>query len=114
MTMTRPHEAMGFNAPIGRRLPSGLAAWNILFLACSLVFSIGYVICVNATAASSYRVSESEKRVEVLRAETMAMQDKLASLSSLQELVTKASGNGYVPVETIEFVNIGTHSYARK
>ncbi len=114
MTMTRPHEALGLRAPIGRRLPHGLAAWNLCIVVLTTMFALGYVVRVNATSASGFRFREAEKRVESLRTETMAMQDKLASLSSLQELATKADGNGYVPVDTLDFVNLASRSYAKK
>jgi hypothetical protein len=112
MTMTRPHEVLGLRAPLGRRLPTGLAAWNIGLLALTAAIALGYVVRVNDTSAAAYRVRDAERRVEALRSETMAMQDKLAALSSLQELATKAEGNGYVPVDRLEFVKQGSGSYA--
>ena len=110
--MTRPHEALGFHAPIGRRLPSGLVAWNLLILSSTVLFAFVYVIRVNTTSASSFRVQEAERHIEELKTVTMSMQDKLSSLSSLQELATKAGGNGYVPVDHLEFVTANAHEVA--
>ena len=114
MTMTRPHESLHLSMPLGKRLPRGLVAWNlcvgILIVGCA----IGYIVKVNTTVAYSYQVRAAEKRVHELQSETMAMQDKLASLSSLQELTTKAEGNGYVPVEHIEYVRVPGTAFAFK
>ena len=114
MTMTRPHEALHLRRPIGRRLPTGLAAWNIGILLCTAVLGLIYVIRVNATSDMSFQVSNAQKQVDDLRTQTMGMQDKLASLSSLQELAIKASGNGYVPVDSEQFISLGANNVAMK
>ncbi len=112
LSMTHPHQAMGFARPIGRRIPSGLAAWNLFIVAVTIICTIGYVIRVNTTTAHSYQLREVEKKVKALQTETISVQDTLAALSSIQEVTTKAKGNGYVPVDKLEFIRIQTKNVA--
>lgn len=110
--MTRPHEALGLPQPIGRRLPQGIVAWNLLFLVLTLVFGCMYIVQVNRATAKGYALRAVEKRVESLQTEQVLLQDKIANVSSLQSLTTKAAELGFHPAEGLEFVNIVGSSYA--
>jgi len=110
--MVRPHEALGLPQPLGRKLPRGLVAWNLAIAAFTVVCSVIYVIEVNAAASKGYDLSKAERRVEGLNIDAMALQNKAASMSSIQQLTGKASELGFVAVDKVEFVNPAQKNYA--
>lgn len=112
MSLTRPHEALGLPQPLARRLPQGLMAWNIAFLTLSAVMGAFYIVQVNLATSKGYDLRRVERRVDALRTENMILQDKIATMSSMQSLNARASELGFVPVERLEFVNPAGKSYA--
>ena len=112
MSMTKPHESLGLPQPIGRRLPRGLTAWNLLIATATLVSGVAYIILVNNATTKGYSLRTLDRRVEVLKNETMTLQDKIAKLSSMQAISERASQFGFVPVEKLEFVDPAHTSYA--
>lgn len=112
MTMTRPHEALGLSQPLARRLPHGLAGWNLILTALTVACSLVYIVEVNASTSKGYVLSDAQKRVDQLNIETLSLQDKVASLTSLQQLSIHAAQLGLAPVDKIEFVNPAAKNYA--
>lgn len=112
--MTRPHERLGLPQPLGRRLPHGLAAWNALILGCIAACCLGYVIQVNRASGRGFELRETEKRIENLKIEVRALEDSVATLSSVEALTQRAAALGFVPVDRLEFVNPASKSYALK
>ncbi|MBU1033156.1 MAG: hypothetical protein ABH820_02605 [Patescibacteria group bacterium] len=110
--MTRPHEKLGLKQPLGRRLPKGLVVWNVLLAGFTLAFLVTYIVQVNRAATMSFGLRDVEKKVEVLNTEVMAMEDKVATLSSMQALSDRAVALGFVTVDNLEFVNPASKSYA--
>ncbi|MFA5185637.1 MAG: hypothetical protein WC551_04060 [Patescibacteria group bacterium] len=112
ISMTRPHEALGLPQPLGRRLPQGLAGWNLFLAALTIVCGLVYIVEINASTSKGYGLSQAQKRVDELKIQTLALQNKAASLTSLQELSQKASTLGLAPVEKIEYLNPTSKNYA--
>ncbi len=112
LSLARPHEMLGLTQPIGRRLPSGLMAWNVILLATILLLSCVYVFQVNVAASKTYALRKVEKRMEVLKVETMTLQDKITALASMQALNARAHELGFVPIEQLQFVNPAAQTYA--
>jgi hypothetical protein len=112
ISMTRPHETLGLPQPLGRRLPQGVWAWNLTVLLLSIALGIMYIFQVNAATAKSYHLRDEERRVEALKTETMVLQDKIVTLSSLEAVSTRASQLGFAPVDNLQFVNPASKSYA--
>ncbi len=112
IAMTKPHEALGLPQPLGRRLPHGLVGWNLALAAATLVCGVIYVVEVNAAAVKGYRLGQAEKRVETLQTEMLAIQNKAAAVSSLQQLTARAAELGMAPVDKLEFLNPAAKNYA--
>jgi hypothetical protein len=110
--MTKPHESLGLHQPIGRRLPRGMTAWNLLIATVTLVSGVIYIVQVNAATTKGYSLRTLDTRVEQLKNETMIMQDKIATLSSMQALSDRATQLGFVPIDKLEFVDPSHKSYA--
>ncbi len=110
--MIRPHEALGLPQPIGRKLPRGLVAWNLAIAALTIACSVVYVIVVNAAASKGYDLSKAESRVDSLNIDAMALQNKAAAMSSIQQLTGEASQLGFVAVDKVEYVNPAQKNYA--
>ncbi len=105
LSLTKPYETLGMPKPLITRLPNGLAAWNMLILSLSVAIGVVYIVQVNLAAAKGYVLRNIEKKVEVLKTETLVMQDKIATMSSIQMLNARASELGFMPVENLEFMN---------
>lgn len=112
LAMTRPHERLGLPQPLGRRLPQGIAGWNMLVAGLSLAFMAAYVFQVNMASSRSFQLRDVEHKVESLKTDVTAMEDRVATLSSVQAMTERASQLGFVPVEHQEFVNPAAGSYA--
>ena len=110
--MLRPHETLGLPQPLGRRLPQGIWAWNIVLAGSTLAFSLLYVFQVNASASKGYDLRDVERRVETLKTEAMALQDKMTSLTTLQAVSERASALGFVQPDRIVYINPAAKSYA--
>ncbi|MBI4138933.1 hypothetical protein HY479_02170 [Candidatus Uhrbacteria bacterium] len=112
LAMTRPHERFGLPQPIGRRLPHGMAGWNALLISVTVALTLAYIIQVNKAAARGFQLRDVEKKIETVNAEVMRLEDKLATLSSVQALTDRAKSLGFQPAERIEFVNPAANAYA--
>lgn len=110
--MTHPHERLGLPQPIGRRLPRGLAGWNIILAVVTASFALMYVVQVNRAAARGFQLRDVEKKVERLNSDVTSLEDHVATLSSLQSLSARAAALGFVATERLEFVNPASKSYA--
>jgi hypothetical protein len=110
--MTRPHEILGLPQPLGRRLPQGIVAWNIVISVASLIVVIAYIVMVNTTASKGYALRTSEKRMAGLKMETEILQTALISASSMHHLQEQAGALGLVPIENVAYVTPGASSYA--
>lgn len=104
MTMKQPHIALGLHQPIGRRLPQGVLAWNVGLLALSIALGCFYIVQVSFSMSKGYALRDAEKKVDALKTETMTLQDKVATLSSMQALNARATELGFVPVDRLEYV----------
>ncbi len=104
-SLTKPHEAFGFAKPIGRRLPQGIVAWNIGLLSLTVVCCVAYVVQVNLASAKNYALRDMQTKIDGLKTETMNMQDKIVTLSSMQSLNARAEQLGFAPIDKLEFVN---------
>lgn len=104
MTMKQPHIALGLRQPIGRRLPQGVLAWNVGLLTLSIAMGCFYIVQVSFSMSKGYALRDVEKRVDGLKTETMTLQDKVATLSSMQALNARATELGFVPVDQVEYV----------
>lgn len=105
ISLTKPHEAFGLAKPLGRRLPQGIVAWNLGLLSLTLVCSVAYVVQVNLASAKNYELRDQQKRIDQLKTETMNMQDKIVTLSSMQSLNARAEQLGFAPIDRLEFVS---------
>ncbi|MFH1078293.1 MAG: hypothetical protein V1745_03380 [Patescibacteria group bacterium] len=112
--MTRPHERLGLQQPIGRRLPQGLAGWNMAIAALTFVCVFGYVVQVNSAASRGFALRDVEKNVESLQSDVMQLEDTVATMSSVQALNERATQLGFVPVSSIEYVNPAGMAYAMR
>ncbi|MBI5655174.1 hypothetical protein HZC53_06010 [Candidatus Uhrbacteria bacterium] len=112
ISMTRPHEALGLPKPLGRRLPQGLVGWNMFLAVLTMVCGMVYIVQVNASTSKGYELSQAEKRVDSLKVETLSLQNKAATLTSLQQLSARAAELGLKPVDGIDFVNPAAKNYA--
>jgi len=112
ISMTRPHEALGLPQPLGRKLPHGLAAFNLILAAVTLACGLAYIVEVNAATSKGYALSQAQQRVDDLKTQTLSLQNKAATLTSLQQLTARASEMGFVPVEKVLFVNPASRNYA--
>lgn len=112
IAMMKPHETLGLPQPLGRRLPQGLMGWNLALAIATLVCGIVYVVEVNAVAAKGYRLGQAEKRVETLKTETLAIQNKAATVTSIQQLTARAAELGMQPVDRLEFLSPAAKNYA--
>lgn len=114
LAMTRPHERLGLPQPIGRRLPRGLAGWNLLVAAAMLACVVGYVVQVNCAAARGFNLRDVEKKVDTFQSDVMALEDNVAILSSVQSLSERAAALGFVPADRLEYVNPAGKAYAMR
>lgn len=114
MSLTKPYEALGMPKPLVCRLPRGVAALNLLLLGLTLVSCLIYVVQVNRAMSTGYDLRAAENKMETLKTETMILQDKIATMSSVQALSARAAELGYEPVDKLEFVNPAEKSYAMK
>lgn len=112
LTMTRPHEKLGLPQPLGRRLPRGMAIGNALFLCLAVSCLVTYVIQVNRGATRSFNLRDVEKKVEKLNTDVLSLEDRIATLSSVQALSDRAAALGFVKADHLEFVNPASKSYA--
>lgn len=114
LAMTRPHERLGLPQPLGRRLPQGVAGWNLCIAAVTLVCVFGYVFQVNHAAARGFGLRDVEKKVSSLQSDVMVLEDNVATLSSVQSLSDRASALGFVPEDKLEYVNPAGKAYAMR
>ena len=112
ISMTRPHEALGLRQPVGRRLPQGLAGWNLALFAVSLLLVGAYIVQVNSAAAKAYQLRDMQSHVDELRTEATILQNQYVAETSLRAISEKASQLGFVPVDSIQYVNPSAGSYA--
>ncbi|MFA5936144.1 MAG: hypothetical protein WC787_04830 [Patescibacteria group bacterium] len=112
--MTRPHERLGLRQPLGRRLPQGIVGWNLLVAGASIAFMVAYIFQVNLAASRAFTLRDVERKVDTLKTEVVALEDKTATLSSVQAMTDRAVQLGFVTVERLEFVNPASRSYALK
>lgn len=112
ISLKNPHMTLGLPQPLGRRLPQGIVALNVAMICVTLVLIGFYVVRVNAATAKGYALRDVERKVDGLKTESLILQDKIATLSSMQNLSSQATALGYVPVERLEFVRPAANSYA--
>jgi hypothetical protein len=53
-----------------------------------------------------------ERQIDTLKVDVMSLEDKVATLSSMQNMTQRAEQLGFVPIEHQEFVNPAAKSYA--
>lgn len=84
----------------------------MLVAAVTLALAFVYVVQVNRAATRGFNLRDVEKKVEKMRTEVMSLEDKVATLSSVQSLNDRSTQLGFVPVDRLEFVNPASKSYA--
>jgi len=114
LAMTRPHERFGLPLPLGRRLPQGIVGWNVLVAAATVALVAAYIFQVNLASSRAFALRDVERQVDGLKTEVMALEDKTATLSSVQAMTERATQLGFIPAERLEFVNPASRSYALK
>lgn len=110
--MTRPHETLGLPQPLGRKLPSGILGWNFAVLGVMVSLCVLYVAQVNHAASRGFQLQDVQRRVERLQIDVTALEDKVATMSSVKELTARAEAQGLVPVDRLEFARPGGKLYA--
>src|SRR5689334_21313592 len=113
LTMTRPHERFGLAQPLGRRLaqlPS--LGWVAALWVVLLAFGFTYISFMITASAKGFQLRDVQRRVERLRTESRALETQVASLSSISQLSARARTAGFVAVDRVEAVNVGSNSYA--
>ncbi len=114
ISMTRPHETLGLRMPFARRIPRGISAWNAILFTLTVALALTYVVTVNTSSSKSYALRDVEKRVAALKDETMTLESKMVTQSSLQELSDRATALGFVPVDHVDFVNVAPKAFAMR
>jgi hypothetical protein len=114
MSLTKPHEALGLPQPLAFRLPQGLQAWNLFVFGLILALGAVYIVQVNLATSKGYALMSVEKKVEGLQTENLILQDKIATMSSIQSLNARATELGLAPAEKLEFVNPVVGAYAMR
>src|SRR5260221_3057508 len=112
ISMTRPRDTLGIPKPLGQRIPHGIEAWNMVLVALTIGVSLVYVVQVSTASTKSYELRRVETRVNALKTDSMVLQDKIVTLSSMQNLNAQAADIGFVPVDHIQYVNPVGKSYA--
>lgn len=112
MAMTRPHERLQLPLPIGRRLPQGIVGWNMLIAGTVFICIALYIIQVNQAASRGFHLRDVERHVDGLTTQVRALEDQVATLSSVQSMTQRAEQLGFVTVDHLEFVNPASRSYA--
>lgn len=110
--MTRPHERLGLPVPLGRRLPQGIVGWNLLVAGAMIALVTAYVFQVNLASSRAFALRDVERKVDGLKTNVTSLEDKAATLASVQSLTERATTLGFVPVDRLEFVNPAAGSYA--
>ncbi len=110
--MTRPHEALGLRQPVGRRIPHGIAGWNLALSVLSVLLISFYIAQVNSSATKAYQLQDVQNRVDTLRNDATILQNQYVAGNSLYAINEKVSQSGFVPVESIEYINPNLHTYA--
>jgi len=105
ISLTKPHEAFGLIKPLSQRLPQGIVAWNLGLLTLTITCCVAYVVQVNLASAKNYALRDMQTKIDTLNTETMNMQDKIVTLSSMQSLNARAEQLGFAPIDKLEFVN---------
>lgn len=89
-----------------------MAVINALILVATFVLAMIYIVQVNGAAEQGYRLRDVEKKTETLRTEVVSLEDKVATLSSVQGMSERAAQLGFVQVDRLEFANPASQSYA--
>ncbi len=98
---------------VGRRLEKvAKRSWAVGFLVLTAVIAGYYVYQMNATASKGYTLRQLQQRQEQLRMTVVTFENRVAQMQSLRTIEEKVAGLGYVPVDRMEFVDVGRSSYA--
>lgn len=112
--MTRPHERLGIQKPLGRRLPNALTVWNAALFGIALAMAVGYVVQVNRASARGFALQDVKQHMDDVQTEVLILEDKVARLSSIESLGTRADELGLVPTTYVRYVHAASKSYALK
>jgi len=110
--MMRPHESLGLPQPVGRRLPQGMSGWNLILAVLSCACVCLYIVEVNGAASKSYQLRDAQRRVDTLNTEATILQNSYVAQTSLHAISTKAQALGFVPVDSIQYMNPNSQAYA--
>jgi hypothetical protein len=99
--------------PVGRRIEVAAKRSWALVLLIGAIACMGYqVFLMNSTASKGYTLRNLEKQLDQLQATVITYENRSAELQSLHTVEERVQGLGYVPVDRMEFVEVGRGSYA--
>ncbi len=110
--MTRPHEALGLPQPWARKLPQGLSALNAVLALITVACGLAYIVLVNTATTKGYTLAQAQQRLDSLKTDTLTLQNKAETMTSMQQLTSNAAALGFVPVDKVQFVNPARKNYA--
>lgn len=109
----QPHVALGLSMPAGRKMAKAAkSSWAVLLLVLTAACAGAYVYQMNRAATKGYSLRELDRKLEVLQDQVMVLEDEAAKKQALRTIEEQVKGLGYVPVDRVDFVDVGRNAYA--
>jgi hypothetical protein len=67
---------------------------------------------MNRSATKGYSLRELDRKLEVLQDQVMVLEDEAAKKQALRTIEEQVKGLGYVPVDRVDFVDVGRNAFA--
>lgn len=113
LTMTKPHEKLGFPQPVSRQIAQHTSiAWYVLIWIMLFGLALTYIGFITTGAARGFQLRDAEHRLETLRSQARALEMDVAKVSSIAAMSARADEMGFVAVERIDTLNAAGNSYA--
>lgn len=71
-----------------------------------------YVFQMNRAATKGYQLRDLDSQVQALQNQVTVLEDKAAKKQALRTIEDEVKGLGYVPVEQVQFIDVGHNAYA--
>lgn len=109
----QPQAALGLSMPAGKKIAKAAKhSWAGAFLMLAAVCASMYVFQMNRAATKGYQLRDLDSQVQALQDQVTVLEDKAAKKQALRTIEDEVKGLGYVPVEQVEFVDVGHNAYA--
>ena len=81
-----------------------LMRWNMILVACTLVFGATYLFEINSLSTKGYEIRQLERKIKEMETEQKHLEVQAANLQSINRIQQEAKKLNFVPTGSVTYI----------